>query len=110
MYPFAFSKMFSAESALTKLEITMAAQRLVITLNGVNDGTTTGTATITMPLLVGDVNSSGRTDNGDAIVVRNLSGTVPSDTATARADVNCSGRVDNGDAIVIRNNSGNALP
>jgi Dockerin type I domain len=90
--------------------VTNTAQRLVITLNGVNDGTTTGTATITMPLLVGDVNSSGRTDNGDAIVVRNLSGTVPSDTPTARADVNCSGRVDNGDAIVIRNNSGNALP
>jgi Carboxypeptidase regulatory-like domain len=63
-----------------------------------------------MGVLIGDVNASGRTDNGDAIVVRNLSGNVPTDTSTARADVNCSGRVDNGDAIVIRNDSGNALP
>jgi hypothetical protein len=86
------------------------AQRLAITLSAVNDGTNIGDVVIPMGVLLGDVNASGRTDNGDAIVVRNLSGTVPNDTNSARADVNCSGRVDNGDAIVIRNNSGQALP
>ena len=84
------------------------AQYLTVTLNGVNGaGDVIGPQ---MGVLVGDVNASGRTDNGDAIVVRNNSGNVPSDTATARADVNCSGRVDNGDAVTIRNNSGQALP
>jgi hypothetical protein len=66
----------------------------------------------TMGLLIGDVNASKRTDNGDAIVIRNLSGTIPttSDTTSVRADINLSGRVDNGDAIVVRNNSGTVLP
>jgi BNR repeat-like domain len=86
------------------------AQTLTINLNGLSDGADTGNISWPMGVLLGDVNASGRTDNGDAIVVRNLSGTVPNDTNSARADVNCSGRVDNGDAIVIRNNSGQALP
>jgi hypothetical protein len=86
-------------------------QYTTVQLTGVVDNNTQSlNASGTMGLLVGDVNASGRTDNGDAIVVRNLSGNVPSDPTTARADVNCSGRIDNGDAIVIRNNSGNALP
>jgi Subtilase family len=87
-------------------------QHLIVTLGNVQDtsGNTFPSVAARMDLLIGDVNSSGRTDNGDAIVVRNLSGTVPTNTNSARADVNCSGRIDNGDAIVIRNNSGNALP
>jgi hypothetical protein len=84
-------------------------QTLSITLIGVSDGTNTGNIGLHMSVLLGDVNASGRTDNGDAIVVRNNSGLVPT-LSTFRADVNCSGRIDNGDAIVIRNNSGNALP
>jgi hypothetical protein len=87
-------------------------QYITITLNNVADvaGNSGNVVSPQMGVLVGDVNASGRTDNGDAIVVRNLSGTVPADDTTARADVNASGRVDNGDAIVIRNNSGQALP
>jgi phosphatidylinositol-3-phosphatase len=86
------------------------AQTIQVTLFAVNDGAVTNNLTIPVSILIGDVNASGRTDNGDAIVVRNLSGTIPFDTSSARADVNCSGRVDNGDAIAIRNNSGNFLP
>jgi hypothetical protein len=85
--------------------------RVSLTLHGVADTAgSSGDITIPMDVLLGDANASGRTDNGDAIVVRNRSGVVPTDTATARADINCSGRVDNGDAIVIRNRSGQALP
>jgi PKD domain len=86
-------------------------QYIAVTLTGVAGAPNGGTVVSPqMGVLIGDVNASGRTDNGDAIVVRNLSGTVPSDNTTARADINASGRIDNGDAIVIRNNSGNALP
>jgi Dockerin type I domain len=85
---------------------------ITVTLANLSDtvGDFSASISATMGVLVGDVNGSGRTDNGDAIIVRNLSGTVPSDSTTARADVNCSGRIDNGDAIIIRNNSGAALP
>lgn len=62
-----------------------------------------------MDVLVGDVNLSGRTDNGDAIALRNASGAIPT-PSTFRIDVNASGRVDNGDAIVVRNLLEAALP
>jgi Carboxypeptidase regulatory-like domain len=87
-------------------------QYLQVNLSNVTDTLGNTSSLVSSPqmgVLVGDVDESGRTDNGDAIVVRNLSGTIPFDTSSARADVNCSGRVDNGDAIVIRNNSGNFL-
>ncbi len=87
-------------------------QYLTVTLSDVVDvtGASGDVVSPELAILIGDVNASGRTDNGDASVVRNLSGTIPSDNNTARADVNCSGRIDNGDATIIRNNSGNALP
>jgi hypothetical protein len=90
------------------------ASHVSVTLNGVTDTANNSgdIAPVRMDVLLGDVNSSRRTDNGDAIVIRNLSGTIPStsDTTSVRADVNLSGRVDNGDAIVVRNNSGAVLP
>jgi hypothetical protein len=85
------------------------AQRLLINLGGVSDGTITNDFSVSMGVLFADINSSGRTDNGDAIVVRNLSGSIPT-PLTFRADVNCSGRIDNGDAIAVRNASGTSLP
>ena len=55
------------------------------------------------------MNSGKRTDNGDAIVIRNQSGQT-TNSSNFRSDINLSGRVDNGDAIVVRNNSGIVLP
>jgi hypothetical protein len=93
------------------LTVVPNASHVTLTLHGVTDAAgNTGDITVPMDVLLGDANASGRTDNGDAIVVRNRSGSIPTDTASARADINCSGRIDNGDAIVIRNNSGQALP
>jgi hypothetical protein len=90
--------------------VTIAPRRLTINLIRVNDFNG-GTADVHVPLnvLLGDVNSSKRTDNGDAIPIRNQSGSIPNST-TFRSDVNCSGRIDNGDAIIVRNNSGAVLP
>jgi hypothetical protein len=79
-------------------------------LNGVTDVVgNTGPASTVMGLLIGDVNASKRTDNGDAIPIRNQSGSIPNST-TFRSDLNCSGRIDNGDAIIVRDNSGTVLP
>jgi hypothetical protein len=84
-------------------------QTLTINLLGVSEGARPGDVAIPMTVLLGDVTVPGRTDNGDAIVIRNQSGNIPN-LSTFRADVNCSGRIDNGDAIIVRNNSGMALP
>jgi hypothetical protein len=86
-------------------------QQLIISLSGVQDtvGTTMNNLPARMDVLVGDVNLSRRTDNGDAIPIRNASGSIPT-ASTFRLDVNASGRIDNGDTIVVRNNSGNSLP
>ena len=85
------------------------AQRLLINLFGMSDGAITNDFSVPMGVLFADINSSGRTDNGDAIVVRNLSGSIPT-PLTFRADVNRSGRIDGGDAIAVRNASGTSLP
>jgi hypothetical protein len=99
---------------LVNLTAVPNASHVSVTLHGVTDTANNSgdIAPVRMDVLWGDVNSSKRTDNGDAIVIRNLSGTIPSvsDTTSVRADVNISGRVDNGDAIVVRNNSGAVLP
>jgi hypothetical protein len=87
------------------------ASHLVVTLHGVTDtaGNSGDIAPVRMDVLWGDVNQDPRTDNGDAIVIRNQSGNL-ANSSNFLADVNISGRIDNGDAIVVRNNSGMALP
>jgi uncharacterized protein (TIGR02597 family) len=85
------------------------AQRLMINLSGVSDGVLTNDFSVPMGVLVGDVNATGRTDDGDAIAVRNKSGSVV-DGSTFRLDVNCSGRIDGSDVIAVRNFLDTALP
>lgn len=92
-------------------QINNTGQHLIIALNGIHDAQSNTLAGMSsrMDVLIGDINASKRTDNGDAIQVRNNSGASVT-LATFRADVNSSGRIDNGDAIVVRNNSGASLP
>jgi|tagenome__1003787_1003787.scaffolds.fasta_scaffold20982775_3 hypothetical protein len=85
------------------------AQTLMINLIGVSDGRDSGDTSIPMPILLGDVNQTARTDAGDQTVTRNNSVSVPT-ADTFRMDVNCSGRIDAGDQTIIRNNSVTPLP
>jgi hypothetical protein len=62
-----------------------------------------------MGLLVGDVNSSKRTDAGDVTAVRNHTVSIP-DQQTFRFDVNASGRIDAGDVTATRNATVTVLP
>jgi hypothetical protein len=86
------------------------AQKITVTLLGVNDGTNTYDVSVQMGVLLGDVNSSGRTDSGDVTAVRNHTVSIPSDDQTARFDVNVSGRIDAGDVTATRNASVTVLP
>jgi hypothetical protein len=63
-----------------------------------------------MGVLIGDVNSSRRTDAGDVTAVRNHTVSVPTNDATARFDVNVSGRIDAGDVTATRNATVTVLP
>jgi uncharacterized delta-60 repeat protein len=86
------------------------AQTITVTLFGVDDGTDTGNLGIPMGVLLGDVNSSRRTDSGDVTAVRNHTVSIPSDEQTARFDVNVSGRIDSGDVTATRNATVTVLP
>jgi hypothetical protein len=83
-----------------------------VTLNGVVVpcfGTLSPSPSATMGLLVGDVNSTKRTDAGDVTAVRNKTVSIP-DASTFRFDVNNSGRIDAGDVTTTRNATVTVLP
>jgi hypothetical protein len=82
-----------------------------ITLSNVVDsvGNFSGTISSSMGILVGDVNSTRRTDSGDVTAVRNHTVSIP-DQQTCRFDVNADGRIDAGDVTVTRNASVTVLP
>jgi hypothetical protein len=89
------------------------ASHLNVTLNGVTDSANnTGDISAHMDVLLGDVNSTGRTDSGDVTQVRNRTVTIPdtTDPASFRYDVNSSGRIDAGDVTATRNASVTVLP
>ncbi|MEY2601285.1 MAG: hypothetical protein QOJ36_604, partial [Verrucomicrobiota bacterium] len=55
----------SGSNVTINLSGVTSAERLVVTLTGVNDGTTVGTAAITMPVLVGDTTGNGVVNSSD---------------------------------------------
>ena len=62
-----------------------------------------------MGILLGDVNSTARTDAGDVTAVRNKTISIP-DQSTFRFDVNVSNRIDAGDVTATRNATVTVLP
>jgi hypothetical protein len=85
------------------------AQRMALTLFGVNDGTNLGDVVIPIGMLLGDVNATRRADSGDVTAVRTHAVAVP-DQQTFRFDVNASGRIDAGDVTTTRNATITVLP
>jgi hypothetical protein len=84
---------------------------ITVTLTDVLDsaGNLSNAVSGTMGVLVGDVNSTGRTDSGDVTQVRNHTVSIP-DQQTFRFDVNASGRIDAGDVTATRNATVTVLP
>jgi hypothetical protein len=83
--------------------------RLFITLSSVSNGFDASDVVVPMDVLLGDANSTGRTDSGDVTAVRNHTVSIP-DLQTFQFDVNASGRIDSGDVTVTRNASVTVLP
>ena len=90
------------------------ACHVAVTLSGVTDssGNRGNLAPVYMDVLLGDVNSTGRTDAGDVTQVRNRTVSIPDTTnpASFRYDVNISGRIDAGDVTTTRNATVTVLP
>ena len=85
------------------------AQRVSITLSGVNDGASTANIGVQMAVLVGDTNGDGFVNAGDALQTRNRAGQA-TDSTNFRSDVNTDGIVNSGDTTIVRGRSGTFLP
>lgn len=85
------------------------AQVVSIRLNGVTDGTNTGTLTIPAAFLAGDTNGDGTVNSGDISQTKSRSGQTVTG-ATFRSDVNVDGTLNSGDISLVKSRSGTALP
>ncbi len=85
------------------------AQTIAVTLSCLSSGSTTGNLTISMGLLLGDTNSDGVVNSGDATITRNRSGQ-GTDATNFRSDFNLDGSVNSADVIAVRARSGSFIP
>jgi hypothetical protein len=86
-----------------------SAQRITVTLNSVNDGTSTSDIPISMGVLVGDVNANATVNASDVSLTKAQVGqTVGS--GNFREDVNASGTISSTDVAVVKSDVGTSLP
>jgi hypothetical protein len=87
------------------------AQYLSVALSSVADsaGDVSAAVPVTLGLLIGDVNASGRVDAADVSLVRQET-LQPITSANFREDVNTSGRIDAADVSIVRQQTLTSLP
>ena len=85
------------------------AQRIVITLSGVSDGTNTGDVSVPMGVLLGDTNNNGSVTSNDVTLTQSKVGQVVSKT-TFREDVTLDGLINSTDVQQVQSKVGSKLP
>ncbi len=85
------------------------AQRLTLTLNNVNDGTSSGDVPISMGVLAGDTNGNSSVNASDVSQTKGQLGNGVS-AANFRNDVNVNGTLNASDTAIVKANLGTALP
>jgi hypothetical protein len=85
------------------------AQRITLTLIGVNDGSHIANVSIPMGVLLGDVDASGRVDSTDVFQVRQQT-LQNANSSNFRMDVDASGRIDSTDVFITRQQTLTSLP
>jgi hypothetical protein len=85
------------------------AQRLIVTLFGVNDGTTTRDIPIRMNILIGDTNGNGSVNASDVSQTKGQSGQAITGF-NLREDVNGNGAINGSDVALVKSKSGTSLP
>jgi CSLREA domain-containing protein len=85
------------------------AQRIVVTLFSVSDGTNTNNVVIPMSVLIGDTTGNGAVNSSDIAQTQSQSGqTVTS--SNFREDVTVNGSINSSDVALVQSKSGTALP
>ena len=99
----------SGSNVTINLSGVTTAQRLVVTLTGVNDGTNVGNVFIPMGILVGDTTGNGVVNASDIALVKSKSGQVV-DATNFRSDVNANGAINASDIALVKSMIGAVLP
>jgi hypothetical protein len=84
-------------------------QSITVTLFGVKNTTTNGNVSVSMGVLVGDVNASKAVTNTDVAAVK-VQVAAPVTSSNFRNDVNTNGVVSNTDVSATKSEVGTALP
>lgn len=85
------------------------AQTILVSLNGVTDGSSTGNRVIPMSRLLGDTNGNGIVNASDASQTKSRIGQ-PVAVGNFRSDINVNGAINATDASQVKSNIGNGLP
>jgi hypothetical protein len=85
------------------------AAHIQVTLDSVTVGGVSGSLSVPMDVLLGDVNANGLVDSGDVFLVRQQTGQSAA-LSNFREDVNATGVIDSGDVFLTRQETGTALP
>jgi hypothetical protein len=104
---------FSVNGTVVTVNLTGVAnaQRLVLDLTNVDDGTTVGDAFVAMNVLAGDTNADKFCDSVDTSQTKSQSGhTASNSPPNFREDVNTDGFIDAVDTAFVKSKSGTSLP
>jgi hypothetical protein len=85
------------------------AQRITLTVAGVNDGTNIFDVAVPMGVLLGDTNGNSSVNAGDVAQTKGQSGQAVT-AANFRQDVNANGSINAGDVALVKSKSGTSLP
>jgi hypothetical protein len=102
---------FSVNSKIVTVNLTGVsdAQRLLVTLFGVSDGTNTNDVPVLMGVLFGDTNKSGSVTDADVTQTQSKVGQTLSAT-NFRQDVDHNGSINSTDVNLVTSSKGTALP
>jgi hypothetical protein len=106
------SRTFSGNSMIVGLSGVTDQQTVTLTASSVSGPGTgvSGSSSVQIGMLQGDVNQDGFVNAGDTVVERNFATGATTTSSTYLYDVNVDGFVDNNDLTIVKNNSGNFLP
>jgi hypothetical protein len=99
----------SGNQAFVNLTGVTNAQRITVTLSGVNDGTHTADVSVPMAVLLGDTNADGFVNSADISQTKSQSGNAVLGS-NFREDLNTDGFINSADISLVKSKSGTALP
>jgi len=85
------------------------AQTIAVTLFGVSDGAATGSVSVPMAVLLGDVNATGIVDGNDVSAVQAKTRQLANST-NFHNDVNATGLIDGNDVSLVQGKTRTRLP